>query len=145
MHIPNFFYWNESLEYYSEVFLSFRRTSKSTLSTSESTSDEDVSWDLDVTIDKNKHRAVIFSLFIAASMIQIERRICKIKKCAILSYSMCSDSYYLLFGNKIAFNLVNILLFNTIVYVKGWKESRIGPNYKGRLNNQSKIIRAIWF
>lgn len=69
----------------------------------------------------------------------------QIKTWAILSYSMCSDSYYLLFRNKIAFNLVNILLFYTIVYVKGWKDSRIGPNYKDRLNNQSKTIRAIWF
>lgn len=145
MHIPNFFWLNKSLEYYSEVFLSFRRTSKSTLSTSESTSDDDVSWDLDVTIDKNKHRAVLGVFFIAASMIQIERRICKIKTCAILSYSMCSDSYHLLFITKIALNLVDILLFYTIVYVKGWKDSRIAPNYKSRLNNQSKIIRAIWF
>lgn len=42
---------------------------------SESTSFDDVSWDFEVTIEKNEHRA----LFIAVSMIKIENIICEIK------------------------------------------------------------------
>lgn len=75
---------------YIKYFFHFAPISKSTLSTQELTSYDDVSLDLEVTIDKNKRRTLV----IAAAIIKIEIIIWKIKNCA--KRSCCMWVFYLL-------------------------------------------------
>lgn len=102
----------------------FAASKKSMLSTSEWTVYDDVSWDIDVTIDRNKRP----EFFIAAPI--IKNIFCKKKKtkkqqqkiCAILSCSVWVENGYFFYLLQIKLNLIRkypLILYSFICKIVG--------------------------